>query len=126
MITADDVAPPGQLHGLGLVVDLLAALCQGERHEWRGVVEHQFAHQFVGALAHPEDIQEAARLQLRQGLGADHAAVGDHAHARDREAPAQPVDHRDQRADVGDIARPHLGAHRPPVAIDQDRQDHLG
>jgi len=33
MVATHDVAPPGQLHGLGLVVDLLAALCQGERSE---------------------------------------------------------------------------------------------
>jgi hypothetical protein len=35
----------------------------------------------------PQDIEEAARLELGQRLGADHAAVGDHAHAADIEAP---------------------------------------
>jgi hypothetical protein len=45
--------------------------------------------------------------------------------ARDVEAPAQPVDHRDQRRPVGGVAGPHLRAHRPPVAVDQDREDHL-
>ena len=77
------------------------------------------------ALAHAQDIQEPPRLQLGHGLGTDHAAVGDHAHARDVEAPAQPVDHRDQRRHVGGVARPHLRAHRPAVAVDQHGQDHL-
>ena len=34
----------------------------------------RFAHQLVGALAHAQDIQQAASLQLRHGLCADHAA----------------------------------------------------
>ena len=38
---------------------------------------------------------------------------------------AQPVDDRQQHADVGRVARPHLGAHRPALGIDHDPQDHL-
>ena len=100
-------------------------LLHRQRHERRRIVEHQLAHQLVRTLAHAQDIQQPPRLQLGHGLGTDHAAVGDHAHARDVEAPAQPVDHRDQRRHVGGVARPHLRAHRPPVAVDQDREDHL-
>ena len=126
MVAAQDVASSAHGHCLGLVVDLVAALGDGQRHARRGVGEHDIAHHLVGALAGAEQIQQLALLERRHRLGADHAAVGDHADPADREAPAQPVDHRDQRGDVGDIARPHLGAHRPRVAIDQDRQDHLG
>ena len=125
MVAADDVAPPGQHHRLGLVVDPLAALLCRQWHERSGIIEHQLAHQLVRALAHAEDIQEPPRLQLGHSLGADHAAIGDHAHARDVEAPAQPVDHRDQRRHVGGVAGPHLRAHRPAIAIDQDSEDHL-
>ena len=77
------------------------------------------------ALAHPEDIEQLARLEFGQRLGADHAAIGDDADLADGEAPAQPVDHRDQARHVGRVARPHLRAHRPSVAVDQHRQDHL-
>ena len=82
-------------------------------------------HQLVRAFANAQDVQQSPRLQLRHGLGADHAAVGDHAHTRDVEALAQPVDHRDQRRYVGGVPRPHLRAHRPPVAIEQHGEDHL-
>ena len=82
-------------------------------------------HQLVRAFANAQDVQQSPRLQLRHGLGADHAAVGDHAHTRDVEALAQPVDHRDQRRHVGGVARPHLRAHRPPIAIEQHGEDHL-
>ena len=60
MIAADDVASTGQHHGLGLVVGLLAALVDGQRHERRGILEHQLAHQLVAALAHAENVQEPA------------------------------------------------------------------
>ena len=125
MVAADDVAPSRQRHGLGLVVDLFTALLHRQRDERRRIVEHQLAHQLVGALPHAQDIQEPPRLQLGHGLGTDHAAVGDHAHARNVEASAQPVDHGDQRRHVGGVAGPHLRAHRPPGAVNQDRKDHL-
>jgi hypothetical protein len=125
MVAADDVAPGGQHHRLGLVVGLLATLLHRQRHERRRIVEYQLAHQLVGTLAHPQDIKEAARLEFGQRLGADHAAVGDDAHAADIETPAQPVDDGDQARHVGGIARPHLRAHRPAVAVEQHGQDHL-
>jgi hypothetical protein len=125
VIAADDVAPGGQHHRLGLVFDLLAALLHHQWHERCRVIEHQLAHQLVRALAHPQDVQQPPCLQLRYGLGADHPAVGDHTHARDVETPAQPVDHRDQRRHVGSIARPHLRADWPPIAVNEHRKDHL-
>ena len=124
-IATDDVAPPGQSHGLGLVFDVLLALGQNERNEGGGIVEHEVAHELVGALANAENVQEPARLEFGDRLGADHAAVGDDAHPADRKALAQPIDHGDQAAGVGGVPGPHLGAHRPAVAVEQHRQDHL-
>jgi hypothetical protein len=43
----------------------------------------------------------------------------------DIEAPAQPVDDGDHGRHIGSVARPHLRAHRPPVAVEQHGQDHL-
>ena len=109
VIAADDVAPPGKRHRLGLVVDTLAALGDGQRHERRGIVEHEVAYQFVGAL------EPLARFQFRGRLRTDHAAIGDNANATDREPLGEPVDHRNQAAGIGGVARPHLRANRPPV-----------
>ena len=125
MIAADDVAPSSECDRLGFVVDLVSAPGQEERDEGRGIVEHEFAHEFVGALAYAQNVEHVAGFEFGEGLGADHAAVGDDADAVDRKALAQPVDHRDQAADVGGVARPHLRAHRSAVAIQQHGQDHL-
>ena len=124
VVAADDVAPPGERDRLGLVVDLFFALGQEERDERRGVVEHEFTHQLVGALAHAQDVEQFARLQLRDRLGADHAAVGDDADPVDRKAFAQPVDRGDQAGHVGGVSGPHFRAYRPAVAVEQHRQDH--
>ena len=115
MVAADDVAPSRQRHGLGLVVDLFTALPHRQRDERRRIVEHQLAHQLVGALPHAQDIQEPPRRQLGHGLGTDHAAVGDHAHASNVEASAQPVDHGDQRRHVAEhrgMLQSATGSHR--------------
>ena len=74
---------------------------------------------------HAEDIEQPARLERGQRLGTDQPAVGNHAHAGDGEAPAEPVDDRDEGGNIGGVARPHLRAHRPAIAVDHYRQDHL-
>jgi hypothetical protein len=56
------------------------------------------------ALAHAQDVEQAALLQFGRRLGTDEATVGDHAQARDGEAPAQLVDHRNQGWVVGGAA----------------------
>ena len=124
-IAADDVAPPGQGHGLGLVFDVLVPLCQNERNEGSGIVEDEVAHELVRALTNAQDIEETARLEFGNRFGADHAAIGDDANPADAKALAQPIDHRDQAARIGGVPRPHLRAHRSAVAIEQHRQDHL-
>ena len=43
----------------------------------------------------------------------------------DGEAVAQPVDDRRQHGDVGGVPRQHLGAERPPLAVEDDGRHHL-
>jgi len=59
------------------------------------------------------------------GGGRDHAAIGDDTDPANREARAQPVDHRHEDADIGGIAGPHLRADRPTLRVDHHAQDHL-
>ena len=89
------------------------------------VIEHDRSHQRVRALARAKDIIKLALFQPGNGLSRDHAAIGDHANAADSEALAETVNHRQQRLHIGGIARPHLGADRPPLAVHDEPQDHL-
>ena len=125
VIATDDVAPSGESDGLGLVIDILAPLCNGERDEGSGVVEHEFAHEFVGALPNAENVEKPARLEFGDCFRADHAAIRDDADPADGKALAQPVDDGDKAARIGGVAGPHLCANRPAVAIEQHREDHL-
>ena len=122
---ADDIARPAQRDRLGTVLGVSAALVDHQRHERRGIAEHDLAHQLVAAFAHAEDVEQAARLQCGDGLGADHAAVGDNADTANGEALAQPIDHRHQGGHIGGVAWPHLRAHRASIAVDQHGEDHL-
>lgn len=56
---------------------------------------------------------------------ADHAAIGDNAGARDAEARSQPINHRRQDGHVSGVVGHHLGADRPALGINNQRQDHL-
>jgi hypothetical protein len=64
-------------------------------------------------------------LQRGDGGGRDHAAIGDHADPADGKTRAQTIDHRNQDADIGGIAGPHLRADRPALRVDHHAQDHL-
>ena len=69
---------------------------------------------------------EACGFEFHDGLGADHAAVGHDAQTRpDGEALAQPVHHRNEAPRVRRVARPHLRADRPAIAVEQHGEDHL-
>src|SRR5450830_1203896 len=125
VIAADDVAPPGERHCLRLVIDAAVALGDGEGRERRRIVEHQFAHQLVGSLAHTENVEDPPRFELRDSLGTDHAAVGDDADAGDGEALAQAVHHRNEATRVRRVAGPHLRAHRPAITVQEHGEDHL-
>src|ERR1039458_863116 len=43
---------------LATYFDVLLALCQNERNEGSGIVEDEFVHQLVRALANAENVQE--------------------------------------------------------------------
>jgi hypothetical protein len=124
-VDADDVALASQLDCLGAIVDVSPALLDHQRHEGRGIVEHDVTHQLVGPLARTKDVEQATRLQRGDGLGTDHAAVSDDTEPANGEAPAQPIDHWDQGRDIGGVAGPHLRAHRPSIAVDHHGEDHL-
>src|SRR3954453_23689561 len=64
-------------------------------------------------------------LQARDGGFRDHAAVGDDADTADAEAMPQAVDHRQQHADIGGVAGPHLRADRSPLGVHHQTEDHL-
>jgi len=125
-VAADDVAAAIEGHRLGFQFGIRPSLPRDhERDEGRLVAQHQGADFLCAPLTNPEHVFEATRLEGGQRLGADHAAIGHHAHPSDPEPPAQAVDHRDQRRDVGGVARPHLAAERPAALIHHHRNDHL-
>jgi hypothetical protein len=74
-VAADDVSTPGERHGLRLVVDLAPQLHQDEGNERRGIAEHEFAHELVGPFAHAQHIEELARFEFGDRLGADSGEI---------------------------------------------------
>ena len=74
-----------------------------------------------------QDVLPAALLLLQflDRLLADHAPVGHDADLGDAEPAAEPIDHRDQRRDIGRVAGPQLAADRPPLAVEHRSDDHL-
>ena len=83
------------------------------------------AHELISSLADAQNVEKSSRFEFGDRLGADHAAVGDDADPVDAEATRQAVDRRDQAGHIGGVSRPHLGAHRAAVAVEQHGQDHL-
>ena len=65
-----------------------------QRDKGRGIVDHGATYLGAAALAHAKDIFELAFLERGNGLGADDAAVGDHAEVADAKTRAQPLDDR--------------------------------
>src|SRR5208283_1452330 len=61
-VAADNVAPPGERHRLGLVIDLAPFLHQNKGNERRGIVEDEFADELVGSLAHAQNVDEPSRF----------------------------------------------------------------
>ena len=90
-----------------------------------GIREHHGANQAVGALAGAQHVFEPALFEGGDGRGRDHAAVGHHTDPTDGEAAAQAIDDRDEHADIGSVAGPHLRADRPALSVDHHADDHL-
>ena len=134
IITDDVAAAPGvALTRLDLANDFLdlkveraAAIGLGncQRYE-RGLVGQHGGDLDAAFFAHAQNILDLLGFERGDGLGADHAAIGDDADPIEQEAFAQPGDHRYQGCHVGGIARPHLAADRSSGLIDDDAEDHL-
>ena len=92
--------------------------------------ERRFVGQHGGDLdaalfAHAENILNPVGFQRGDGLGADHAAIGNDADAIEQEALAQPGNDWYQCRDIGRVPRPHLAADRPAGLVDDDADYHL-
>ena len=64
-------------------------------------------------------------LQFLDRLLADHAPIGHDADLGDCEPAAEPIDYRDERRDIGRVARPQLTADRSPLTVEHGSDDHL-
>ena len=124
-VATDDIANAFGFDLLDEELRLSRPALEEEGHERIVVLEHDLAHDGLGALARAEDVLQLALLEPGDSCGRDHAAVGDDADPADGKAPLQAIDDRQQRRHVGGIARPHLGADRPAVAVDDEAKDHL-
>ena len=79
--------------------------------------------------SHPgaQDVLPASLLLLQflDRLLADHAPVGHDADLGDAEPAAEPIHDRDERRDIGRVARPQLTADRSPLTVEHGPDDHL-
>src|SRR5271157_5342883 len=64
-------------------------------------------------------------LQLLDRLLADHAPIGHDADLGDPKPAAEPIDYRDERCDIGRVARPQLTTDRSPLCVEHGSDDHL-
>ena len=125
LVAAQDVARRTDLDLLDEELGLAPRALDEQRRQRLLVLEHEAADDGAAALAGAENVFELALFQRRDGGSGDHAAVGDDAYPADMEALAQTVDNRQQHRHIGGVAGQHLGADRPPLAVDDDGQDHL-
>jgi hypothetical protein len=92
-----------------------------ERPKRRWIVEHQFAHQLVGALARPEDVKQAARLQLSHSAKVS-ALIRPRSAITHTRAMAKRIR---SRSITGIRVVTSAVSPRPPIAVDHHRQYHL-
>ena len=113
-------------HLFDLKVERAAAIGFGNcQRDERGLVGQHGGDLDAALFAHAQNILDLVGFECGDGLGADHAAIGDDADPIEQEALAQPGDYRYQGCHVGGIARPHLAADRSPGFINDDAEDHL-
>src|SRR5215831_3382586 len=125
LVAAEDVARRADLDLFDEELGLAPHPLNEQWRQRRVVLEHKPADDGAAALASAENVLQLALLQRRNCGRRDHAAVGDDADPADMKALAQTVDDRQQYGGIGGVARQHLGADRPAVAVDDDSQDHL-
>src|SRR3954469_3576062 len=75
--------------------------------------------------ARAQHVFEATLLESGDGGSRDHATVGHHTDPTDGEAAAQAINDRNEHADIGGVAGPHLRADRPARGVDHHAHDHL-
>jgi hypothetical protein len=124
-VAAEDVARRAELDLFDEELGLAPHPLNKQWRQRRFVLEHEPADHGAAALASAENVFQLALLQRRNCGGRDHAAVGDDADPADMKALAQTVDDRQQHGGIGGVARQHLGADRPTIAVDDDGQDRL-
>jgi hypothetical protein len=92
-----------------------------------GSGEHRLAYFLDPPHPGSENIGNAIVLTFKygDGVGADHAAIGNDAEALDAEPPAQPIDHRHQALHIGSVAGPQFAADRPATVIENGADHHL-
>jgi hypothetical protein len=124
-VAAKDVARCTDFDLLDEELGLVPRALDEQRRQGLFVFQDQAADNSAAAFASAENVFELALFKRRNGGSRDHAAVGHDAHPADMKALAQTVDHRQQHSGIGSVAGQHLGADRPALAVDDDRQDHL-
>jgi hypothetical protein len=125
LVATHNVARRAKLDLLDEELGLASCTFDQQRRQRLFVLENEAADDGAAALAATENVFELALLQRRDRRGRDHAAVGDNTDPADMEALAQTVDDRQPNRHIGGVAGQHLGANRPPFAVDDDGQDHL-
>lgn len=125
VIAADNVAVFTDLDLFDPQLSFTALALENERNHRCRVIEHDVVDHAARAFAGPQNVFHAQLFERGDGIGADHAAIGDNAGACDAEARSQPIDHRQQDGHVSGVAGYHLGADRPALGINDQRQDHL-
>ena len=73
----------------------------------------------------PEDVLDLLGFEGGDGVGADHAAIGDDTGFKDPEALAQTLDDRQQQRHVGGIAGHQEGGDWPIGVIEHDAEHDL-
>src|SRR5215471_6631366 len=92
-VATDDIAPPGDRRLADRQFGFAFLTGDEERHGEAVILDDLRTHLGAGALAHAEDVLDLLGFEGGDGVGADHATIGDNAGLADPEALAQPLDH---------------------------------
>lgn len=125
VVAADDIAPPGNCRFADRQFGLAPLAWDDERYGETVILDHLGAHLAAGAFAHAEDVVDLLGFEGGDGVGADHAAVGDNASLGDPKALAQPPDDRQEQGHVGGIAGQQERGDRPVGIIEHDAEHDL-
>ena len=125
LVAADDVAPPGDRRLPDRQFGLAFLAGNDERHGEAIILDDPGAHLAAGAFAHAEDVLDLLGFEGGDGIGTDHAAIGNDASIEDPKALAQPFDYWQQQRHVGRVAGHHKGRDRPVGVVKHDAEHDL-